>query len=280
LQIDGSVESTGQQVEVLSPRQDLTGAERRWAPKYDLGDVVRYSRGSEALGIRAGEYATVQEVNAELNELTVSFQDGRSLTYDPRRLQGVNVFKSKEIELAAGDRIQFTSPFRKLDVPNREMGDIEAIDHNENLRIRLDSGKSVEFNLTEHSHVDYGYAVTSYSGQGQTADRVLIHVDTEQSSNLVNERFGYVALSRARYDAQIYTDDASELTQSLSRQISKSSALDSYERQLSDRSKDVGFDRSADDSITQHASNEESVSEQGQSHGKAQTSEVDYGIDN
>jgi hypothetical protein len=30
LQIDGSVESTGQQVEVLSPRQDLIGAERRW----------------------------------------------------------------------------------------------------------------------------------------------------------------------------------------------------------------------------------------------------------
>src|SRR5262249_11354163 len=280
MQSDGSVEKTGQEVEVLSPRQDLTGAERRWAPKYDLGDVVRYSRGSEALGIRAGEYATVQEVNAELNELTVSFQDGRSLTYDPRRLQGVNVFKSKEIELAAGDRIQFTSPFRKFDVPNREMGVIEAIDHDENLRIRLDSGKSIEFNLTGHSHIDYGYAVTSYSGQGQTADRVLVHVDTEHSWNLVNERFGYVALSRARYDAQIYTDDASELTQSLSRQISKSSALDSYERQFSDRSNNVGFDRSADDLVTQHAAVEDSISEQGQSHGKAQTAEADYGIDN
>ena len=105
-------------------------------------------------------------------------------------------------------------------------------------------------------------------------------MDTEQSSNLVNERFGYVALSRARYDAQIYTDDASELTQSLSRQISKSSALDSYERQRSDRSNDVGFDRSADDSITQHASIDESIREQGHSHGKAQTAEVDHGIDN
>jgi ATP-dependent exoDNAse (exonuclease V) alpha subunit len=192
----------------------------------------------------------------------------------------VNVFKAKEIELAAGDRIQFTSPFRKLDIPNREMGIIEEVDGDENLRIRLDSGKSVEFNLTEHSHVDYGYAVTSYSGQGQTADRVLVHVDTEHSSNLVNERFGYVALSRARYDAQIYTDDASELTQSLSRQINKSSALDSYEKRFSDRSQDLGFDRSSDNSLTQDATIEESISEQGDSHGKAQTAEVDYGIDN
>lgn len=31
----------------------------------------------------------------------------------------------------------------------------------------------------EHPHLDDGYAVTSYSRQGQTADRVLVHGDTE-----------------------------------------------------------------------------------------------------
>jgi ATP-dependent exoDNAse (exonuclease V) alpha subunit len=31
----------------------------------------------------------------------------------------------------------------------------------------------------EHPHLDDGYAVTSYSSQGQTADRVLVHGDTE-----------------------------------------------------------------------------------------------------
>jgi ATP-dependent exoDNAse (exonuclease V) alpha subunit len=50
----------------------------------------------------------------------------------------------------------------------------------------------------------YGYAVTSHSSQGQTADRVLVHIDTEQAGEkLVNRRLAYVAVSRGRYDAQV-----------------------------------------------------------------------------
>ncbi len=56
------------------------------------------------------------------------------------------------------------------------------------LSIRTDSGRLVDFNLKDHPHIDYGYAVTSHSSQGQTADRVLIHVDTELGEQLVNAR--------------------------------------------------------------------------------------------
>jgi ATP-dependent exoDNAse (exonuclease V) alpha subunit len=59
-------------------------------------------------------------------------------------------------------------------------------------------------------------AVTSHSSQGQTADRVLIHVDTDKSELLVNNRFAYVCVSRAQHDARIYTNDGSELAHSLS----------------------------------------------------------------
>ena len=61
----------------------------------------------------------------------------------------------------------------------------------------------MEFALKDHPHLDYGYAVTSHSSQGQTADRVLIHVDTERAvEQLVNRRLAYVAMSRSRYDVQ------------------------------------------------------------------------------
>ncbi len=48
------------------------------------------------------------------------------------------------------------------------------------------------------------------------------HVDTEQAGEkLVNRRrLAYVAVSRGRYDAQIYTDDKSHLTERLSRDVS------------------------------------------------------------
>ena len=51
--------------------------------------------------------------------------------------------------------------------------------------------------------------MTSHSSQGQTADRVLIHVDSELGAkDLLNSRMAYVSVSRGRYDAQIYTNNA------------------------------------------------------------------------
>ena len=71
------------------------------------------------------------------------------------------------------------------------------------VQVRLDSGRAVAFFRESRLHLDYGYAVTSHSSQGQTADRVLVDVDTERAGEaLVNRRFAYVALSRSPYDPQ------------------------------------------------------------------------------
>jgi ATP-dependent exoDNAse (exonuclease V) alpha subunit len=70
--------------------------------------------------------------------------------------------------------------------------------------------------------------VTSHSSQGQTADRVLVHVDIERAGEqLVNRRLAYVAVSRGRYDAQIYTNDKAQLGDALSREVSHRSAMES-----------------------------------------------------
>ena len=95
------------------------------------------------------------------------------------------------------------------------------------LYVRLDSGRAVAFERDRSLHLDYGYAVTSHSSQGQTADRVLAHIDTERAGEaLVNRRFAYVALSRSRYDAHVYTNDKAELTQALGREHGHRSALE------------------------------------------------------
>jgi ATP-dependent exoDNAse (exonuclease V) alpha subunit len=123
-----------------------------------------------------------------------------------------------EKEFSKGDRIQFTAPSKELKVANRELGTIERVSSEGDLNVRLDSGCEVRFNIREHPHLDHGYAVTSHSSQGQTAERVLIHVDTEKSELLVNNRFAYVSVSRAQHDAQIYTNDGGKLSHSLCRE--------------------------------------------------------------
>ena len=109
----------------------------------------------------------------------------------------------------------------------RELGTIEQLPTKGELRLHVDSGRTVALNLRTYPHVDYGYAVTSHSSQGQTADRVLVHIDLERAGELlVNRRLAYVAVSRGRYDAQIYTNDKTQLAAALDRDVSHRAAIE------------------------------------------------------
>lgn len=227
-------------VKVLVARQEVTGADRRWAAQYEPGNVVRYAKGSKTFGIAPGEYARVESVDEKQNRVTVAREDGERLSYDPRRLQGVTLYREAERAFSEGDRVQFTAPNRERHIANRELGAVEKIDEGGNLQIRLDSGRAVAFNIRDNPHLDHGYAVTSHSSQGQTAARVLVHVDTEQAGEkLVNQRLAYVAISRGRYDAQIYTNDRSQLTEGLSREASHRTAIEVSARGNADSSPNV-----------------------------------------
>jgi hypothetical protein len=227
MQTGGQVDTHEYRQRVLVARQEITGADRQWAAQYEVDDVVRYTRGSKTHGIGAGEYARVEGANERENLVRVKRENGEQVSYDPRRLHGVTLYRETERGFSQGDRVQFTAPNRARHIANRELGTIEKIDDRGNLQLRLDSGRSVAFNIKDNPHLDYGYAVTSHSSQGQTADRVLVHVDTEQAGGkLVNRRLAYVAVSRGRYDTQLYTNDKTHLTEQLSRDVSHRSAIE------------------------------------------------------
>ena len=252
LQERGAVQLEGRTFHVLEARQELTGADRAWAEQYNPGDVLRYSRGSKVVGVNAGEYATVTNTDAKQNLLTVEREAGQQVTYDPRRLQGVSVYREAEREFAEGDRVQFTAPSKDLHVANRELGTIVRFDERGDIAVHTDSGRLVEFHLRNHPHLDHGYAVTSHSSQGQTTDRVLIHADTEESAHLVNSRMAYVAVSRGRYDAQIYTNDKSELAQHLSRDVPHRTAIEKGQEYESEVGHKIGPSPVEHDAIQHH----------------------------
>jgi len=225
MQEHGMVSKEEHRIEALVPRQDLTGPERTWAARYEFNDVVRYARASKETGMERGEYARVKSVDAEKNLLTVVRADGSELTYDPGRQQGVSVYRQEPRSFAVGDRIQFTAPANDLKVANRELGTVEAIGQDGQMRLKMDGGRDVQLNPREHPHLDHGYAVTSHSSQGQTAERVLIHVDTELAAkDLLNSRMAYVAVSRGAEDAQVYTNDRAKLPEALGHDVSHESA--------------------------------------------------------
>jgi hypothetical protein len=125
LRANGRLGHDDHSLRVLVQRQDMTGADRAWTNHYEVGDVVRYTRGSAALGIEAGFYSTVVAVNSSANLLTVEKHSGDLTTYDPRRLSGVSVYREVVHEFSVGDHIQFTAPDKHLGVANRDLATIE-----------------------------------------------------------------------------------------------------------------------------------------------------------
>jgi conjugative relaxase-like TrwC/TraI family protein len=211
---------------VLVQRQDMTGADRSWASHYEINDIVRYARGSKAIGIDAATYASITAIDPAANQLTVEKGTGELATYDPRRLTGVSVYREMEREFSVGDRIQFTAPDKALGVANRDLAVIQSIAPDGRVTARLDNNRQIEFNANDHRHFDHGYAVTSHSAQGLTAERVLVHADTSVHPDLLNSRFAYVSISRASHEATLFTDDMAQLAPQLGADASKTSALE------------------------------------------------------
>ena len=211
---------------VLAPRSDMTGADRTWAARYAVNDVLHYQRGSQDIGIEKQSYTKVIATQPKENLLTVQKEDGTTATYNPARLYGVTVYRELEREFAVGDRLQLTAPNKELGVANRDLGRVEQIGGDGNLTVRMDNGKSFAFNANEIRHFDHGYAVTSHSSQGLTAERVIVNIDSNAHPELINSRFAYVSVSRASHDAQIYTNDAASLVSGLSHDATKTSAVD------------------------------------------------------
>lgn len=238
LQRDGNVSRNDQQTTVYVARPDMTGAERSFANSYrPFDDIIRYNCASDKLKVKAGDYARVIDTDHETNKITVRFFDGRKLTYNPTRLSGVSVYYESERPFAEGDRLQIRAPFREKRIANGALGTITKIEPDQ-IRLAMDSGREVTVDLRKFRHLDYGYAVTSYSAQGLTFDRVLINADTKESARLLNDRTAYVAISRARYDALIYTDSTQNLSKALNRGIDKETALGAMQDDERERKED------------------------------------------
>ncbi len=223
----GRVSSHEHTFRVLETRQNMTVVDRQQAVRYAEDDLIRYARGSEKVGINPKECVRVTGIDHDRNLLTVQRESGEVLTYDPRRLSGVQVYQQVERTFSEGARIQITAPYAKLRLANREMGSIKQIENDGTLRLTMDDRREVGFNISQHPHLEFGYATTSYSSQGQNCHRVIINIDSLQArGKLLNSRFAYVAVSRASHDAQIFSNDGDSLAMHLSRNVSQRSAIE------------------------------------------------------
>lgn len=197
----------------------LTRAEARQAASYAIGDVVRFSRDYAAKGVCRGESFAIAGVDPERGRIALEGRDGRSLDWHPRQWGAgkTEVFEPKPMELRTGDRVQFTRNDREAGRVNGLGGTISRIDPERgHATLKLPNGREQRLDPSDprDAHLRHAYVQTAHAAQGQTAERVLIHADS-RSTNLVDQKMLYVALSRARAEAVVVTDNKDRLVRAI-----------------------------------------------------------------
>lgn len=209
----------------LLTRRDTTQAERRVAKYYVAGDILQPERDYKTGNLRQTEmYRIIGIAPDKPNDLVVEHViTGERTQFNPARAAKLSVYEPVQAELSAGDWVRVTRNNAKLDLVNGGRFEVLAVTPTtvtiggNGRRLTLDAS-------TGPLHLDRAYATTSHSAQGLTCDRALINA--ESFSRTTQRDVYYVAISRARHQTEIYTNDASELDGVVDRLEEKTAALD------------------------------------------------------
>ena len=212
----------GHNVELLI-RKDLTDVERRSTLSYDEGDLVKAEVDYSSLGMKRGDVARV--VARLDHRILLEKEDGSRVAWQPATMNRLTAFTSEERMHAVGDHVRFTENDRGRGLVNGDLAMVTDFNsETKRIEIELADGRIVSLDGSRPLTMDYGYCSTVYGAQGQTCDRVMIEADA--NSLTASQATFYVAISRAREVAKIYTDDREMLPLAMGRQMEKSSALD------------------------------------------------------
>jgi conjugative relaxase-like TrwC/TraI family protein len=232
----GHIDRAGCTQEVLVDHK-FTPAQIRSANSYQEGDVLlaRGTREQQKQGLAKNSYAVVEAVDRRGNSLVLRTAASTLLEVFPARWEKTDaeVFTSEQRTLAVGDRVQFRRPDHRHDIANGQFATIVKVD-TQGARFHVEGKTPREISLpfAQMKHLDYGYCSTTFSAQGGTVEKCIMHADSMRSERLLNRAGLYVGSSRPKLDLRVFTDDAEALRRAVVRDPQKSIALEAVNQQL------------------------------------------------
>jgi len=154
--------------------------------------------------------------------LTVRGADGATFAFSPAQTTQLSVYKPERTELAVGDQIKITRNDKDRDLANGDRFTVKEIREKE--IVAEGNGRRITLDAAQAMYAALAYASTVHSAQGLTSDKVLINLET-RSLTTAKDVY-YVAVSRARYEAEVFTDDTARLPAAVSREAEKTAALE------------------------------------------------------
>ena len=175
----------------------LTDAQKADPTQYEPGDLLQFHQ--NAPGYTKGSRLIVGEEIKPPTELAKRFE----------------AYRPTQLALAVGDRVRVTAGGKTKDGKHRlSNGSLLTVQgFTKRGDIIVDHGWVID---RDFGHLTHGYVVTSHASQGVTVDKVFIGMSSE-SFPATYQRTAYVAVTRGKEQAQIFTDDKEELLKAISR---------------------------------------------------------------
>lgn len=223
----------------------LESSEYKYADRYEAGDVLRDTKSGEAIG-------TVKSVDLTKNTVTFDTKNGEK-TLNARDINSrrSELVTKQETNFAVGDRVRANTATSLGDKGSSG----RVVGHSKDgLKVQDEAGKTHTISHDQVKDMTHNYVTTSHKSQGQTVDRAMINMDSKQT-NLANRQTAYVAVSRAKFEAHIYTDQKEALAQTVEKNTGVTqTAVDVKEAVQQDKQQDKQQDQTAkmtrNDSVT------------------------------
>ena len=196
-----------------------TRAEKALAGNYSLGDVVAFHRPYKRLAVEKGDERQVVRVDHRKRIVHLDGPEGSVVQWKPSQIGGrqggTEVYRRENIELRAGDRIRWTRNKAAMGLVNSGMAEVTGV-KNGRVLFQLEDGRSLELDRNDPQlrHLDRAWCSTVHAFQGRTVDNVIAAMEAKHP-NLTTQKSFYVEISRARYRAELVTDDAAALKEQI-----------------------------------------------------------------
>jgi hypothetical protein len=184
--------------------QNLTEPEKSRAAAYEMGMVVEFRKGVK--GIARHERVSVVGVDARAETVEVARADGKQQLLPLNAPEAFDVYRQESLPVSVGEKLRITQN-GTVDGHRLDNGNTVTVKALEKDGVLLENGARLP---NDFGHVAHGYVSTADAAQSKTVDSVLIGIGGD-SMDATDMRRMYVAVSRARHEARIFTDDKETL---------------------------------------------------------------------
>ncbi len=222
---------------------DWTDEQKRNSGNYRPGMLLTFN--ARHRSIERGQTLPIQRI-----ESGQIWLQGHSHSIDVGRCsRKISVSLPRNLEVCAGDRILIRRNHRQDALVNGQVLSVKRLCQDGT--IETYEGPRISPNFRHFSH---GYVVTSHKSQGRTHDTVIV------AAEQLDTKAAYVACSRGRREATVFTPDKEHLLTGLKHSSDRLAALDviesprtifwrQHERTAHQRARGMSFNPSPDNSI-------------------------------